>query len=165
MNSKYKILKKCLLCNKTFESYISSNNKYCSLSHAYLHRTIIGYRITKLEMRKLSNINLAWIAGFWEGEGTLTIRKKYRNFNISVAQNEKKVIRFIKKLIPSGSIYTHTCKKTIMTSFMLHGIGASLAFIKYILPYIHSQKRKKSIIRFINIAKLKGFKKYVKYTK
>lgn len=162
MNKIYKIIKKCLLCGKLFERYICSHGKYCSLSHAYLYRTLIGYLRTKMEMDKLSISTKAWLAGFWEGEGNLTIRPNYRNYNLSISQNEKKVIYFIKRLIPSGVVYTRKCKNTMMTTFILHGIGSSLAFIESILPYVHSKKRTRIINNFLNNTKIKGFKKHVK---
>lgn len=161
MSNTYKTVKKCLLCGCTFESYTCSHGKYCSLSHAYLHRTVLGYMATKSEMRRLSVPIKAWLAGFWEGEGNLSIRPKYRNYNLSIAQNEKRVIYFIKKLVPSGTVYTHKCKNTIMTQFMLHGIGSSLAFIESILPYVHSKKRIKTINEFLTKVNIKGFKQYV----
>ena len=160
-DNNYEEYRNCLLCSKKFRTYKRMSRKYCNLTHSYIHRTVKSYLITKKEILKLNKTTLSWLSGFWEGEGYLTLRHGYRNYNLSISQNEKNVINYIKQIIPSGKVLTYKVKNTIMTCFTLHGIGAALAFVEGIYPYIHTNKRKKTIEKFLKIVKHKGFKKYV----
>jgi len=160
-NNSLKKIYKCLLCGHKFRTYKSSNRKYCKLEHSYIHRSLLGYIKTKKIMMKLSKNFICWLTGFWEGEGCISNRPGYRNFNCSIAQNEYYVIHKIKQQIPIGHIYRHLSCKTIMYHFVLNGIGASVAFIETILPYVKSLKRKKQIKRLFQESRIYNFKKYI----
>jgi len=152
----------CKLCDKKFMAYKSNKQIFCCLSHAYLYKTMKSYNKTISELKLLNVKELSWLTGFFEGEGCLIKHKTHRQYQLSIAQNELKVVNYINRLIPSGKTYKSKTGNTVMYSFVLHGIGSVYAFIKTIKDYTHTDKRKNSIISFLKDTKLKDINKYVK---
>ena len=80
-------------------------------------------------------MNDSYIAGFFEGEGCISISNK-NVLIITIGQKDKTILDKIKSYINYGHIYSYLNKKTNQTYYNLRFAGKhSLLFLKKILPY------------------------------
>lgn len=105
-------------------------------------------------MKKVSKIDAAYIAGFFDGEGCISIRdirKAGGHVRITFSQKPPKVLYEIQKIIGFGTIsklptgchhYTFSCKKRAME------------FIQLVLPYARVKKEQLNV--GLEICKLIG---------
>ncbi len=103
-------------------------------------------------------IEAAWLAGFFEGEGTATIqwRGNYPGRVIHLDNSDKDLIEYISKLVgqPMHS-YPYTgeaaSKGRSGVMYRVYITGAkAVELARFILPYVKSQRRRKQLERIIN---------------
>lgn len=107
--------------------------------------------------------DLAWLAGFFEGEGSCGCyeRKQYNptnvslsyNFRVVVSQNEPKALIWGRNLLDLGTICQRTRNgslgKTPMWVWTMSG-NEALKFIELIYPYLKTDKKKQQIDNALN---------------
>ena len=97
----------------------------------------------------ITEINWAWIAGFWEGEGNVSPR--YRQFSknpeitISITQKDPSALNYVKKLLKTGNVYKYRNNEFTCHKFIITKTAISKLFIKKIIPYIKSNHRIRQI--------------------
>jgi len=108
----------------------------------------------------LSSINvsdLSWLAGFFEGEGNIYIRKRKisqtgtdTETRFSIAQKNKNILLYIKKLLGCGAVHkaSNGCHSYACVSKPFLRL-----FLPLLLVYIKMDKRRKEIIKCLKIIK------------
>jgi len=156
-----KIKKYCLVCEKEFISYKSSNRKYCKLECAYLSRSLKNYKTMKIKLNKLNIPFKAWLVGFWEGEGYIFKRPNNRNYSLHISQNDLSVFKQIKNKLKTGSI-----RHAILPSGNIHyhyhvaNLGDTLALAEGFIKFVKIPRRKRQLIKVINFKHSKQIRKY-----
>lgn len=104
--------------------------------------------------------NLAWAAGFWEGEGTCgyyTVRRKRRNgkyttnsrLTVTISQVDPTPLQKLAKLFDTGNVRCHSnispiSPKGFINTWMISCRSARI-FLTAILPYVVSIKKRNQI--------------------
>lgn len=95
----------------------------------------------KKQWDKISEIDWAWITGFWEGEGFIATRNlklnKRKDFRMCVTQKDKSPLLYMQKLLKTGNIY----KQNNCFSYRINKLALSSLFIDKITPYLKSNRR------------------------
>lgn len=97
------------------------------------------------------NIQLfyAWLAGFWEGEGSIYREGPKDCLRLSICQNDAGVLEYIAQYFPA-KVCTNG-KNTKSHRIYWYGKKA-IAVLDAMLPYIKSAYRKQQIIRYCPIS-------------
>lgn len=97
-----------------------------------------------LEIRDYNVIDmrLAYIAGFFDGEGSITIQdKRYYNFMIRACNNVEEPIRFMHEVL-GGNVFVKKPTKTRSLSFVWQCSGLPAAeVLEKLLPYLTVKRR------------------------
>ena len=106
-------------------------------------------------MRKITEAQVAYVAGFYEGEGTFCIvedsNHKHRHPTISAGQENIEPLVYILKVMGLGRITSgHSPKYRHSVS----GRQSMMDFIKMIYPYLRSRRTKKRAWCVYHFAKL-----------
>lgn len=113
--------------------------------------------------------DLAWIAGFFEGEGSIgcyrrtnTINgKQYSNWqiNASIAQKDKGILLWLKRRFNTGSLYYQTSASKFGNGVWVWRLSPlnTLKFIKEIYPFMRTKRKKAQVAEAI--------KRRIKYAK
>ena len=150
----------------------SNKTKYCKRCHRKLgiaafykkvvyclvcyHKTTItnDYRNFKKKFSSLATVFIAWLTGFYEGEGSLTDIKGKRTHNLRITQKEKKPLTIIMKFLKCGHLLLEQ-RKNYVYRYNITKIGIIAALLTTLLPFMKSRIKS-------NTAKL-FLKKYYKY--
>lgn len=160
IKSLYKENRHCLLCNKQFVAYKHGKEKFCSLMCAYSYRSRFDYLKTKKIINQLNESFLIWFTGFWEGEGSINILRKQKNFHLSICQKEKRIMFTIKKTFKFGWIYHHS-QSFGCWEWHVSRLGQILALIEAMKSHIKLLHREQQINTFLNCKRIIHLKKYV----
>jgi len=88
----------------------------------------------------VSSIDLSYIAGILDGEGTIIVQKN-RQLVVQITQNDKDLLLFIQNLL-GGSI-SGTTRKTGNVQYMLGWCSVNAqAVLRELLNYLHLRKSK-----------------------
>jgi len=88
-------------------------------------------------------IDLAYVAGFFDGEGTISVYHKNQRFSATIAQKRKPVLEYIANLFGTGTFqYT---EKTEMWAWRLRNLSDSYIFLLCIYPYLIVKKEEAEI--------------------
>lgn len=119
--------------------------------------------------KNISNINNAYLAGFIDGEGTITLSRrnkgKNRQLAITISNNELKILEWIKSLTNVGTIVSKKIySKKHNQSYTYHVFNRqALSLIKQLIPHLKSYKKKRAefiLSNYLNVTPRNG-----KYTK
>jgi len=94
----------------------------------------------------------AWIAGFFEGEGScgcyFSERRKGPVYKLqaSISQKERQVLDHIKSLVGIGSVAPNKGSYGVMWHWRVDSAGAR-AFLHAIQPYLRSDKKKDQVAK------------------
>jgi hypothetical protein len=153
---------KCNNCGKKSyqrkSQYSPNKTHFCSKICSSLwfnHNKSIGKKIKiykdyikyKKFLNSINSNQIAWLTGFWEGEGYI---KKFNKISIrfSLSQKDKPPIIYIKRFLKIGNISYNK-----IYTFSIYKTGYSLALIEKMLPFINSIKRKKEIKEVLKLKK------------
>lgn len=111
----------------------------------------------------MNEIWLSWLAGFFDGEGSIGLwsagkRKngeRYRTIKLSISQNNEEIIKEIYEMYPEGYICSSVTKSNNTNwVFRISGNSACERFVRDILPYTKVKTEKlKSCLEYIEKAK------------
>jgi len=147
--SQLKRIGHCFCSLKCFHIFALQN--FSNIRHKKIYKEYIQY---KKYLKSLNKETLAWLAGFWEGEGYLRIANKI-SLSFVITQNEKHPFIFIKKFLKAGQIY----KEDDIYRYIISKTGINLALIENIKPFARCFKRKRTIKKSLKIlSKLKCIK-------
>jgi len=102
----------------------------------------------KKDLMKLSENEKGYIMGILDGEGSICIQtsnKKYCVASLNISNQDKEIIKYIhKKLNLWTKIYvSNKDKEKPCLAIRIFGKDMILVFLKFMLPYSHSNKTKK----------------------
>src|ERR1017187_2907035 len=107
---------------------------------------------------QMTRSDWAFVAGFWQGEGTIYSykRKEGRVLRVNIIQTDPSSIKWLRRKLKIGWLgsfvnRSHLGKKRVY-EWRLSGLNA-LKFIQKILPYITSTYRRKQIGKHIALDK------------
>jgi hypothetical protein len=98
----------------------------------------------------IPNIDQAYLAGFIDGEGTITLSRRQRNGNrqlaITISNNERGILEWIRNLTGVGTIISKKIySKKHNQSYTYHILNRqALSLIKQITPYLRGYKKKRA---------------------
>ncbi len=103
-----------------------------------------------MEVNTLSAVDAAYLAGFIDGEGTVTLTRKHKNENrqlaITISNTERQILEFSLKIIGAGKITNKRTSKPHHTPSFTYAIynRQALILLEQIEPYLHSYKVKRA---------------------
>ena len=106
-------------------------------------------------MNQLSDEHRGWIAGFFEGEGSVNLRSgKYRNPRVTIMQVEREPLDWIREWTGVGKVYGpyRQSKRPSTQPYFVYSIGKKVhveEFIAAILPLL-SKRRQAQVKRVLN---------------
>lgn len=101
-------------------------------------------------MRALTIAERAYLAGLIDGEGTITLARKYkgahRHLLVSISNTERSVLEWVQKVIGAGRITTKRIYKPGHTPSYTYAISniQALALLQQLAPYLQSYKRRRA---------------------
>lgn len=109
---------------------------------------------------KPSKEYLIWLAGFFDGEGSVGIwskgirrGKKYYSVGVNVCQKNEEIIKEIHSYYPEGFLHAVRNKAGVYT-FTISGNSTCERFLRDILPYLRVKKTKvEEVLEYIDSAK------------
>lgn len=107
-------------------------------------------------MEDLDREFLAWLAGFWEGEGSLIVTDKKTCFAVyQSGEGGKRILEEIKRTLGVGNIYERTRAGNPNTQYALHvcAVPSVTKLVAMLLPHIkfknHEVERKLEVLKKI----------------
>jgi len=134
--------KKCLICKKVMSqtSQYMKERKYC-LQCSRKRKVVFDYLKFKKKFNKIPRVFLAWLTGFYEGEGNVGISDNYLR-HLQITQKEKEPLLIIKRHLKIGHIRKETNKrKYYVHRFVISRRGIIIALLETMLPFMKSKLR------------------------
>jgi hypothetical protein len=103
-----------------------------------------------MEVKLLSAVDAAYLAGFIDGEGTITLSRKHKNENrqlaVTISNTERQILEFCLDVIGAGKITNKRTSKSHHTPSFTYAIynRQALAILGQIEPYLRSYKVKRA---------------------
>jgi len=136
-----KSLLKCERCQKQMNRYARQNKtKYCRRC-AGIVRQDLEYTLLKKQWSSLSPIFWSWLAGFYEGEGSLSYQGGHPG--IQIGQKEKHNLDYIQQNLRIGHILFERQKP--FYDYNVNRQAQVRLLLESILPYLQSPRRLKKI--------------------
>lgn len=101
-------------------------------------------------VRALTAAECAYLAGLIDGEGTITLTRKYkgahRHLLVSISNTERPVLEWVQRVIGAGRITTKRIYKSGHTPSYTYAISniQALALLKQLRSYLQSYKRRRA---------------------
>lgn len=130
-----------------------------SIKKSLNKRHLQTYKEFKEKWKKISKIEWAWLAGFWEGEGHIAHRKlKFgKDYRMSITQKDILILLYIQKLLETGNIYSQNKEqKFFCYSYRISKLAVSRLFMEKIFFLLKSERRKKQVSEALNDFCFKG---------
>jgi hypothetical protein len=133
--------KVCKICNKLLSqtSQYMKERKYCRLC-AKLSEINKDYNKYKKYLDKVSDIFIAWLTGFYEGEGNLGFFKDRLQY-LAITQKEKNPLIKIKNNLKIGNVNYSRTPKSGVNKWAVSRQGYIIALLERMLPYMKSKNR------------------------
>lgn len=99
-----------------------------------------------MDVKQLSRVDAAYLAGFIDGEGTITLTRKHKNENrqlaITISNTERQILEYCLKVIGAGKITNKRTSKAHHTASFTYAIynRQALSVLEQIEPYLLSYK-------------------------
>lgn len=109
-----------------------------------------------MDVNILSAVDAAYLAGFIDGEGTVTLTRKHKNENrqlaITISNTERQILEFCLKVIGAGKITNKRVSEAHHTPSFTYAIynRQALSLLKQIEPYLRSYKVKRAQLILAN---------------
>ena len=103
-----------------------------------------------MDIKSLSAVDAAYLAGFIDGEGTITLTRKHKNENrqlaITISNTERQILEFCLNAIGAGKITNKKTTKSHHTPSFTYAIynRQALTVLEQIVPYLRSYKVKRA---------------------
>jgi len=103
-----------------------------------------------MDVKILSAVDAAYLAGFIDGEGTITLSRKHKNENrqlaVTISNTERQILEFSLLAIGAGKITRKRTTKVHHTPSFTYAIynRQALALLEQIEPYLRSYKVKRA---------------------
>jgi hypothetical protein len=101
-------------------------------------------------VRELTTAERAYLAGLIDGEGTITLARKYRGAHrhllVSISSTERSVLVWVQKVVGAGRITTKRVYKPGHTPSYTYAISnaQALALLKQVVSHLRSYKRRRA---------------------
>ena len=152
----YKKSKRCKRCNKLLgTSALYKKTGHCVICY---HKIDIekDFREYQIKFNNLDKTFVAWLTGFYEGEGSLTTVNNRTVHNLRITQKEKKPLTYIIKHLKCGHLLLEQrASEYYIYRYNITKIGIISALLTVILPFMKSDLKIKKAKLF-----LKKFYKY-----
>ena len=110
-------------------------------------------------MKKISKTDAAYIAGFFDGEGCVSMGSSSKHPSISITQKFPNVLHHIYQIVKLGRVRKHYqyTRSTLTHHLTITNRKQMRNFINLILPHILVKKRQLEItIKLLNLTKNSG---------
>ena len=113
-----------------------------------------------MEVKQLSNVDAAYIAGIIDGEGTITLARKHRSENrqlaISISNTERYLLDYILLVVGAGKITTKRTYKSHHKSSFTYAIynRQALCLLAQVHLYLRTYKARRSELILENYIEL-----------
>ena len=103
-----------------------------------------------MDVKILSAVDAAYLAGFIDGEGTITLSRKHKNENrqlaVTISNTERQLLEFSLEAIGAGKITNKRTSKSHHTPSFTYAIynRQALTLLEQIEPYLRSYKVKRA---------------------
>lgn len=107
---------------------------------------------TRMESRLLKPTDAAYIPGLVDGEGTVTLTRKYRNENrqlcISISNTERMLLEYVHRTIVAGKITGKRTTKACHTPSYTYAVynRQALSLLIQIQPYLQTYKARRAAL-------------------
>lgn len=140
------VTKYCVVCNEPFLVCPPGHRlrtprrpfdaEYCSRECRFRARWRQG-----TPCKLLSIADAAYIAGFFDGEGSVLLYRRSKNIALraTFANTKRSILEWIQETIGAGNIVTttHANSKHATSHLLLINSQAALSFLEQVLPYLH----------------------------
>lgn len=114
-------------------------------------------------MDKDNELELAWAAGFFDGEGSTSVEKNSASLKTTISQNDPEVLERFLKAVDVGSRiygpYYYGPKKNPRWAVQICGKSAIIAVAK-LWPYLGSIKRNQALRNLDRVTEILNGSKY-----
>ena len=110
-------------------------------------------------MRNISEVEAAYIAGFFDGEGCIhAVGNGRRRIVITFAQRHAGILSYIHRTLGIGKLITHKSKRWgVSYRYRIDTMGEAEEFIRAILPYSILKRRQLELgLEYIGTGSWKG---------
>jgi len=103
-----------------------------------------------MDVKRLSAVDAAYLAGFIDGEGTVTLTKKHKNENrqlaVTISNTERQILEFSLEVIGAGKITNKRTSQPHHSPSFTYAIynRQALGLLEQIKPYLRSYKLKRA---------------------
>ena len=103
-----------------------------------------------MDIKILSKVDAAHLAGFIDGEGTITLTRKHKNENrqlaVTISNTERQILDFCLESIGVGKITNKRTSKPHHTPSFVYSIynRQALSLLEQIIPYLRSYKLRRA---------------------
>lgn len=110
------------------------------------------YGYVYMDINILSAVEVAYLAGLIDGEGTITLTRKHRNENrqlaLSISNTEYPLLEFTRQAVGAGKITRKRTTQSHHTASFTYAIynRQALELIRQLLPYLQSYKAKRAAL-------------------
>lgn len=140
----------CGYCGESFRPW-KANGRFCSRICA--QRAASQRRLTALALERPGSHDLAWAAGFFDGEGCFTSNsgvsydtsegiKTRRYLKLSVSQKYEPLVSKLQSIFGVGSVYFAPARKTSSQAYVWRCHGRAAFYVADLLwPWLGEQKK------------------------
>ena len=103
-----------------------------------------------MDVKILSAVDAAYLAGFIDGEGTITLSRKHKNENrqlaITISNTERQILEYCLLAVGAGKITNKRTSQSHHTPSFTYAIynRQALTLLEQIKPYLRSYKVKRA---------------------
>ena len=95
------------------------------------------------------NAEIAWVAGVFEGEGTIRVRKGNYGAQVSIRMDDRDVIERVHSIMGFGNFYEIRERRAsgqVVTqyNYQLGSAGHVIAFLEIVRPWLGARRREKA---------------------
>ena len=102
-----------------------------------------------MKVKTLSTVDAAYLAGFIDGEGTVTLSRKHKNENrqlaVTISNTERQILEFCIDVIGTGKITNKRVTQSHHTPSFTYAVynRQALTLLEQIEPYLRSYKSRR----------------------
>jgi len=166
-NTKPKEKRVCLECKKIFYVHHYRNDpldvkvyaKFCSRKCGHIAQIGKAQQMEKLQKKNISKTDRAYVAGLFDGEGCIGIRKTKRKYSdgtsldVSITNTCKEVLEWVSNLTPIGMVTERACRNPKWKPTFNYRIRSAFGcyqFLRLIEPHLIIKRVKaQEVIKFL----------------
>lgn len=91
-----------------------------------------------------SEVDIAWVAGVFEGEGTIRVRKGNYGAQVAIRMNDQDVINRVRDIMGFGNLYESTCNGKPQYCYQVASAEHVCAFLTAVWEFLGERRRGKA---------------------